>query len=234
MVSRTRLLAAVALAALLPVASTQAAVIQVYNQNNPIDGTDLPSGGWGSYLGFSVRFDDPALTTTGPLSGTLLLSELTVRHPGSNGAVPGGLPGTDTAVYLKVYTTQNATPESWVGDSIDPVNMSWGGDERNVTFTFNNLLISPDTTYYFYFSNAAGDPTDPGFTEAWASGRLRVSNNANVTYSSGGLHDPNTATRFNARDVAYDPVFVATFVPEPASLALMGLGSLLMLRRRRA
>jgi len=214
--------------------SSVCADIIVYNQENPPSNTGLPSGGWGTYRGFSVNFSDAALSTdytppdAAPTPSELFLFELTLRHAGNQGATPTAPTGDWTQVMLKVYTTQTPTIGSYVGDSSNIVNMSYGGVERNETFLFNNVQVDAGTKYYFYFSNTPGnvEPND----QTWSSGRLRVSNVASHTFTTGNLVNPS----WGNQDTAFDAVFAAEFraVPEPSSLLLLGAGGVLILRCR--
>lgn len=211
------------------------AAITIYNQSNPPDTTDLPSGGWGTYRGFSVSFADAALSTdytapeSAPTPSTVYLTDLVLRHSGNQGASPATPTGDWTDALLKVYTTQTPSTASYVGDASNSNDMSWGGSERNVTFTFDFLPIDPAATYYFFFSNTAGNVALADQT--WTSGRLRVSNNANVTYGSGNLINNS----WGNQDTAFDAVFAASFssIPEPAATMIGAIGLLMMLRRRR-
>lgn len=208
------------------------AAIVIYNQNNPMDDTDLPSGGWGNYLGFSVSFNDAALTTdftapdSAPLPSTIFLTDLTIRRSGTTGT---GAAGDPQNALLKIYTSQTPSSASWVGDSLGTQDMRQGISDANIAYTFDTLELSSASTYWFYFANTAGDGSETPIT--WATGRLRVSNNANITYSSGNLVNPS----FGNQDTAFDPVFVATFssIPEPNITILGSLGLLTLLRRRR-
>jgi len=210
--------------------------IIVYNQENPPSNTGLPTGGWGTYRGFSVDFSDVALSTdytppdSAPTPAALFLTELTLRHAGNQGATPTAPTGDWTQVLLKVYTTQTPTTGSYVGDSFNILDMSYGGAERNQTFTFSNLGVDSAIKYFFYFSNTPGnvEPDD----QTWSSGRLRVSNVSTHTFSSGNLINP----AWGNQDAAFDAVFAAQFsaVPEPSSLLLLSAGGLLVMLRRRS
>ncbi len=214
-----RLLALFAIgAAACLVTSTAQAEIILYNQSNPPDTTDLPTGGWGSYRGFSMHFDDTAFSAaytgadTPPLPSTIYLTEMTVRHPGTQGS-PSTPMGDWTQARMKIYTTQTPTTASYIGDSASIADMSQSGVERNVTFNFASLPLNPTTTYYFYFSNTEGN-VEPS-EQTWTVGRLRVSNNTNITYSSGNL--VNAA--WGNQDTAFDAVFAATFTSSLPNLA---------------
>jgi MYXO-CTERM domain-containing protein len=206
--------------------------ISVFNQNNPMDTTDLPSGGWGSYRGFSVAFNTTALTTTysapdtAPLPATIYLTDLTIRRAGTSGTATVGDPAN---ALLKVYTSQTPSPATWVADSTNTGDMRQGVSETNISFGFDTVPLSSSTTYYFYFGNTLGDGSVTPI--AWTDGRLRVSNNSNITYAGGNLINGS----FGNQDTAYDAVFVGTFssVPEPSIALLGGLGLLAMRRRRR-
>ena len=190
--------------------------ITIYNQNNPPDGEALPGGGWGTYRGFSVRFDDTALSTAYtppdevPTPATVYLTDLVLRHPGTQGA-GSTAPGDWTNARLKVYTTQTPGTASYIGDSLNTNDMSQAGAERNVTFSFASLPINTGTTYYFYFANSEGNLPIGEIT--WTSGRLRVSNDPSHTYGSGNLINAS----WGNQDVAFDAVFAATFSSSPPS-----------------
>lgn len=208
------------------------AAISIYNQNDPPNTTDLPTGGWGSYRGFSVTFNDAALTTTytspetAPLPATIYLEELIIRRAGTSGT---GVVGDPQNARLKIYTSQTPSSLTWVGDAINTADMRQGISETNITYSFDYIALSADTKYWFYFGNTEGDGSVTPIT--WTTGRLRVSNNANVTFTSGNLIN----TSFGNQDIAYDAVFVAKFssVPEPAAAFFGGIGLLTLLRRRR-
>ena len=85
----------------------------VYNQNNPPDATDLPVGGWGTYRGFGVNLSDVALSldATGAHTGTDLgdyatvyLTDLVIRHPGSQGSASSAFAGDWSTALVKIYT----------------------------------------------------------------------------------------------------------------------------------
>lgn len=209
--------------------------ITIYNQNNPPDATNLPSGGWGTYRGFSVTFNDVALSTdytapdAAPTPATVYLTGLTFRHAGNQGAGSTPTSGDWTTAMVKVYTTQTPTTASYIGDSLQTNDLSQTGAERNVTYTFNNFQMTSSQQYFFYFANTAGNEQIGDVT--WAAGRLRVSNNSGHTYSSGNLVNQT----WGNQDTAFDAVFAASFssIPEPSAALLGGLGMLALLRRRR-
>ncbi|MBP7275402.1 MAG: hypothetical protein KBA51_04280 [Kiritimatiellae bacterium] len=210
----------------------------VYNQNNPPDATDLPGGGWGTYRGFGVNLTDVALSldATGAHTGTTLgdyatvfLTGLTLRHPGSQGAASSAFAGDWSTALVKIYTTQTPTMGTYVGDSTNTQDMSQTGVERNAAYTFNNIALDPTQTYFFYYSNTTGN-VDPA-SVIWTAGRQRVSNNAGHTYASEGLVARAT---FGDQDPAYDAVFSATVIPEPATLSLaLVFGAAAVFHRRR-
>jgi len=204
--------ALVPMAMVLTLAGPSSSAIIVYNQNNPPDTENLPSGGWGNYQGLSVVFTDSALTETvgGVESGTSLgdyptvyLTDLVVRRSGSAGVTNAN------DVLMKVYATQTPTTGSYVGESSNRNNMNGGISETNIAFTFDHLALFPDTKYHFYFADTAEN--EPIGDIAWRQGRLRVSNHASHTYPSGNL----ISASWGNQDTAYDSVFTATFASEP-------------------
>ena len=168
----------------------------VFNQNNPPDASNLPSGGYGNYRGFSFRPNDTALTTLGGslAAPDLLLSNLSVRRSASAGSG-------SAAAYVKVYSSATPSTATWIGDSTNTANTNGGISDANLSFNFNSLPIQAGTTYSFYFANTPGNLAPAAIT--WTTGRLVASNNSGHTYSSGNLVN----TSFAATDSSYDAVF---------------------------
>jgi autotransporter-associated beta strand protein len=173
--------------------------LTVFNQNHPPDSTALPSTGHGNYRGFSLRPNDTAFTVNGGsiTAPDLILSSLTLRRSATAGS------NSSNAVYLKIYTSQTPGTATWVGDSTNTGNLSGGNSEANVTFDFASLPINAGSTYYFYFANTPGNLASSAIT--WNTGRLRVSNDAGHTYSSGNLIN----TTWGSADTAFDAIFSA-------------------------
>lgn len=210
--------------------------VVIYNQDSPPSETGLPTGGWGNYKGFGFSYADPALSVDytepdeAPLATTLDLTDLTVRRAGTASGTPIGDPSN---VLLKVYTTQTPTTATWVGDSTTTGNMAGAISETNISFSFEGLTLDSAQTYWFYFANADETGNLPIEDITFASGRLRVTNVADHTYTSGNLVNGASQTNWATQDGAYDAVFQATLVPEPSIALLGGIGLLGLLRRRR-
>jgi autotransporter-associated beta strand protein len=170
--------------------------LTVYNQSNPPDASNLPSGGFGNYRGFSFRPNDTALTSVGGslAAPDLLLGNIVVRRSASAGAG-------SAAAYLKVYSSATPSTATWIGDSSNTANTNGGISDTNLSFNFNSLPIQAGSTYYFFFANTPGNLALNAIT--WTTGRLIASNNSGHTYSSGNLIN----TSWASTDSAYDAVF---------------------------
>lgn len=170
--------------------------LTVYNQSNPPDASNLPSGGFGNYRGFSFRPNDTALSTVGGslAAPDLLLGNLIVRRSASAGSG-------SAAAYLKVYSSATPSTATWIGDSTNTANTNGGISDTNLSFNFNSLPVQAGTTYYFYFANTPGNLAPNAIT--WTTGRLVASNNSGHTYTSGNLIN----TSWASTDSAYDAVF---------------------------
>ncbi|MGA0845919.1 MAG: PA14 domain-containing protein, partial [Luteolibacter sp.] len=162
--------------------------------------SDSLINGVGSYNGFSVQFDDSSLSLDGGEIGIsdLVLNGLSVLRAGQSGNTGA------TAVYAKIYTSQDPSTSTWVGDSLNTVNLTGGISDLVVGFQFDGLALSSATRYYIYFADESGN-LEPNSIR-WRRGRLRVSNQGGITYPSGNLIN---STNWSNVDTAYDLVFTA-------------------------
>lgn len=175
-----------------------------FNQSNPPDTSQLASGGWGNYRGFSVRFNDSALESDNgqPLGNPLLLQQLVIRRAAT---ASGSVPGDPAKAILKIYSSQAPGTATWVADSTNTADVRGGVSETNLTFTFASVPLDPAVQYWFHFANTPGDL--PVGQVTWTNARLRVSNHVGHTFSSGNL--VNGA--WGNQDTAWDPLLAATF-----------------------
>lgn len=146
-------------------------------------------------------------------------------------------------VFLSIYDVTgdvilNQDPSSfsaanYVGSSTNEVDMAAlgavvengevvSGTPTDVTWIFDNLALAKDRQYAVVF---AADQ-DATFDELTSAVELNVGN----PYAGGQF------VRHNGSSTDWDPEFTATLntvIPEPASLSLVGMSSLALLRRRR-
>ena len=129
-----------------------------------------------------------------------------------------------TNLFLAVYENDAADGQTWtpgtlVGVSTNQQNMNVNGS--SATWTFNNLLLSDNSRYMFTFtSDAAGTTT--------------VVANTRVTLNAGNTEQ----SAFNSGNASFSgshamSAEIITTVPEPSSTALLGLGGLALILRRR-
>lgn len=166
----------------------------------------------GSYYGVAARLNDANWNVSGdPLASTVQLTSMTLYRGASGGS------NTNAASFLNVYDGT-----TFVGSSTNSVNIqALPLIDQTAVFTFENLTIQSATTYQFRLSatNTAGGTAHIA--------RLRMVQPANlangVALNSG----------YNGQDTGFDPKYSITVIPEPSAAALLGLGGLALILRRR-
>ena len=113
-------------------------------------------------------------------------------------------------------------------DTFTP-SVNTNGDLRVLTFELTDadqVTLVADTSYAFeIFTTTAGNSDN--FFYLYRSGSDLYSDGIGYTASN------ESSTRSRISSVNRTVAFAYTIVPEPASLAVLGLGSMMMLRRRR-
>ncbi|MFC4992502.1 PEP-CTERM sorting domain-containing protein [Rubritalea tangerina] len=181
-----------------------------------LDHTTANGAAFGNYAGQSFSLNDSGFTLTGdPLGSTIALQDIVLFNQNGSGDTVGD-------IYLNVY--QGST---FIGSSTNTID--WAAittTGQSATYTFANLLLSSDTStvYNYRFSTTN---TDGGLNAVARIQVLQESGAGKLT--SGTLLDTSGATI----DQFFDAKLQVTIVPEPSTFALLGLGSLALLMRRR-
>lgn len=183
--------------------------------NTPVTG--IPSG----------EFADLASLSS---AASITLNTFSFRY--ANGTSGSG-PAVGTLAYVQIYEAAGidltdlttATADKLVGSSnnTNDMNVNVGNQNQVVTWNFTGLMLDADTQYMALLS------TDTGAGN-FVAGRLELTTD-NSSYSEGQLVRSNGAN--SAWDTDFSLTATAEPVPEPSSTALLGLGSLALILRRR-
>jgi len=125
--------------------------------------------------------------------------------------------------YLAVYsalTVADMTEATLVGVSTNALEQADFGPSELMTWQFDALELDANTQYAMMFVQY----NEEVLQIAKGAVRLTVGNQ----YTGGGW------VRVNEIANDWDGQFQATYIPEPATLSILGLGGLALLRRRRA
>jgi len=176
--------------------------------------------------GFAMNFGSSGLTITPdtePLTPVVDLNSYTIVAGGSGGDYDGG------SRYLSVFTGSSFSEGNYLGTSVQELDLSAAGEQ---TYTFSGISLASDATNFFFFSTWVDENVDSTvqFSElTQAIGRMRMltGNPQDLNYT---LNADGTVQNQN-----WDPAgsFTVTAVPEPSSAALLGLGGLALILRRR-
>lgn len=190
--------------------------------------TNEANNGGNGYFGFATSLDSPAVSVSSTLPSTFDLGsiELTGRDSG----------GTYSSMKIAIYTYD---ADGTVGDFVGLSDVQILGDGASATFSFSGVSLDSASTYQYLFvsdTTVAGDLSDgqqSSYQAAAASSSLSMSQNDSLPGGSGTYKNDSQ----NSWEGTFLPEFTfteATTVPEPSSTALLGLGGLsLILRRRR-
>lgn len=160
------------------------------------------------------------VTTNSPLPATVFLEGTTfITAPTGTGSTAG-------QIFLNVYLGAG-NAGVFVGSSSNSVDLIAAGFNTNVNWSFDNLNLDSGSEYALVFSTTATD-------DSAATARLTAANNGGgfVSTYAGGTADDNAD---GGSPGPFDSRFQVQFntVPEPSSTALLGLGGLALLLRRR-
>lgn len=159
--------------------------------------------------------------TTGTLGVDTLLSTIDLVGPATiAGADPVG------PFTVKIWTDIDGDATTWdpgteVAASTNTVTIPAG--DGTVTALFNSGTLSDSTVYVMSFTSGATNHASfrMGLTAPTTNGPLGTTGKL--------FHQGGNPTFGDNRELA----FTVTTIPEPTSLALLGLGGLALLRRRR-
>lgn len=202
--------------------SAGAATVTVSSTAPTVDNADIANDSGASDAGgnnghiWSNRPHQGQSFTTGSNAGGYQLNAVTLKNLNNTagGATFNVVIGTLSGSTL----TQVGSTETGVAPSYSPGNY--------ITFTLDTpLTLSANTTYGFLWgSNGSGFVTVNNLDDSTYTGGTAISSGAN------NVPDLNNVIARNV-DRVFHVDLVA--VPEPSSLALLGLGGLLIARRRR-
>ncbi len=163
----------------------------------------------------------------------------------------GSIAGGSSTLYLDVYENDGADESAtftgggapsgvtYLGSSTNFVNHDTANQGDALDFTFAGISLDPGTKYYLVFSSDAIE----GALVGTSTRQIGVDNNA-AAFNYVNIDDVDTAPLFGGNEAgdtgpasgtANEHRFTATVteVPEPGSMALLGLGGLLVAARRR-
>ena len=164
------------------------------------------------------------VTANSPLPATVYLQQATFLT-----AVAGSTP-TAGQIFLNVYAGagDGGTFLGSSTNSIDVGAITPNDPSLSMVWTFNNLALASGTTHAFYWSttNTAGSS---------ASTRMAVARDSGGGFGSSYSGGVATNNADGSGAVPFDARFEVKFdtVPEPSSTALLGLGGLALILRRR-
>ncbi len=215
-------------------ATAQAAT--VLSTTTKDDLSSLTSGGYGAYYGFSFDLDHMLLSSGESISqnSTVYLQSLDIAKATNRTDATDG-------VYVTIFssaTTKDGT--TFVGQSSTTINMAGEGAADGAASwekaVFHNLQLDSGVTYYVAFTTAQVTDATNWADVSFSSARLRLGKEADGVdigdvYKNTGF----TSVESSVWGPALRAEVTLAAVPEPAaaSLSLLGLGAL-MLRRRRA
>jgi len=200
------MLTKIAVAAALTAGAAQAATVFTNADNTTING--------GNYGGFTFKLDDAWPSITGDVTPLMELNAVTVYSRGNDDSRE-----TNLAAFLNVY--DGAT---FIGTSTNSFNWSTIDTEGATgEYTFaSGLVLDSSKLYTFRFSSTTSD------------GSLDIAARVQVTQPN-ALEGTMLNTAGAPADTGFDPRLTVTAqaVPEPSSAALLGLGGLALILRRR-
>jgi len=175
----------------------------------------------GGFAGQAFAVSDTGFTGDSPFTGLYDLNSVTFTT-GHNNAI-----GTDSTTFLSVYTTGNV----FVASSDNSINQNTIGNSALAVFNFTDAAVKglDSATVYKYAFTA-----DQGASGTVIGSRTRRSNSDNPL-TTGRMLNTSLGEFTAGPDGISDLVFDVdiTPVPEPSSTALLGLGGLALILRRR-
>jgi hypothetical protein len=155
------------------------------------------------------------------------------NNDGSYNIVTDGLLGSPEAHTDESFIWQNIPPELLGADYVQTYN----GDNSNSSLTIDVTINQPATLYVFH-SDQVEDPS--WLTSAFTDTTWTITRSDGVDYSVFSMELNGTGSNVvtlqdnDPQTTNSEQMYGVAAIPEPTSLALIGLGGLALLRRRRA
>lgn len=187
------------------------------------------------------NYGQEILVDSGTLTENILTGFSITKGNGSGGPDGGSATG-----FIDVYTIGTADASllhfgtgaqtgnlNYLGSSTNSVDTAGAADGASLVWTFANIALPFDTDIFLVHSSDAGASTSFIGTSTRLEGSPDASDYTNITaVNSNTLGFGGLLT--TARGSTTDNQYTVTLAPEPGSLALLGLGGLLVARRRRS
>ena len=183
----------------------------------------------------SGNYGQEILVDSGTLTDNILTGFSMTKGSDGGGSATGFIDvytiGTANADDLNFGNGAETAKLAFLGSSTNSVDTT-AADGTSLDWTFANIALPLDTDIFLVHSSDAGASTSFIGTSTRVEGTPDASDYTNITGA-----DSNTLAWGGdlaaARDETTDNQYTVTLVPEPGSLALLGLGGLLIALRRR-